>query len=427
MTDEAARPFGFWTATALVVGGVIGAGIYILPSQFGTLGWTGVVAWILAGAGSLIIGRVIASLTAARPTEPGLIAIIGEVLGPVAGVLVGWGAWVSYWCANAYIALTAARYAGDLFPPLAATAVHQALTACIVIAGLTALNLTGLKSSGRFQVLTTILKLLPLAAVLVILVILTGKGGADFAREAHAPFDGSLLLAATSMTMVAIIGFETASIASERIRNPARNVPLATMLGIALSCLIYLVVCTGISFTIPAAQLAASTAPIAEFISHFAGPWAGGAVAGFAVISSVGCLNVWIMMQSEVPLGLVRAGLLPEWLGRTNSRDIAVAPTILASSLTCLLLILGCMHSGEAIMDFMLRLTAVTGVALYAFAAAAALRVRIRPVLSLLALIFSLAMMAGGGLEAVVLGLILQVAVLPLYHLAVRDMRQQPA
>lgn len=426
MTDTE-RPFGFWTATALVVGGVIGAGIYILPSQFGSLGWTGAVAWISGGAGALVIGRVLSSLTAARPSEPGLIAIIGEVLGPIAGVLAGWGAWVSYWCANAYIALTAARYAGELIPTLAASAAHQALAACTVIACLTALNLSGLKSSGRFQVLTTVLKLLPLAAVLIILAVIAGKGGQDFMREAHPPFDGSLLLDATSLTMVAIIGFESASIASERIRNPERNIPLATMLGITLSCLVYLAVCTGISFIMPPDQLASSTAPVAQFITHFWGEWAGGTVAGFAVISTVGCLNVWIMMQSEVPLGLVRAGLLPEWLGRTNSKDIAVAPTMIASSLTCLLLILGCWRNGEAIMGFILRLTAVTGVMLYAFAAAAALRVRIKPVLSIVALVFSLAMMAGGGLDAVVLGCILQIGVLPLYLLAARDMRHQPA
>ncbi len=423
----AERPFGFWTATAMVVGGVIGAGIYVVPGQFGGFGWTGVAAWILGGAGALVIGRVLAALAAARPAEPGLIAITGEILGPVVGVLNGWGVWVGYWCSNAYISLTAARYAGDLLPGLAATPVRQALTACLLIIALTILNLSGLKGAGRFQVATTILKLLPLAVVILIVAGMAATGGDAFAREAHAPFQAETLLAATAIAMVAIMGFESASIASERIRNPERNIPRATMLGIALSCLVYLVVCTAISFSMPAAQLAASNAPVADFIAQHWGGWAGRAVSGFAVISAVGGLNVWIMLQSEVPLGLVRAGLLPEWFGRTNSKDIATVPLVTASSLTCLLLVLGCWHGGAAIMDFMLKLTAATGVWIYAFAALAALQLRLRLALSALALVFSVAMLVGSGLEAVLLSILLMLIALPLYALAARGAVRAPA
>jgi APA family basic amino acid/polyamine antiporter len=121
MEHDDSRPFGFWTACALVVGGVIGAGIFVMPSQLAPYGWTGVAAWIVGGLGAVAIGLVLSSVAESRPEEPGLIAVIGEVLGPVWGVIVGWGAWVSYWCANAYIALTAARYAGTFWAPLADT------------------------------------------------------------------------------------------------------------------------------------------------------------------------------------------------------------------------------------------------------------------------------------------------------------------
>lgn len=424
---SAERPFGFWTATAMVVGGVIGAGIYVVPTQFGHFGWSGMAAWILGGAGALLIGRVLAALAAARPAEPGLIAITGEILGPLVGVLNGWGAWVSYWCANAYIALTAARYAGELLPGLSTTPVRQAVNACLLIAGLSILNLSGLKGTGRFQVATSALKLLPLAAVILIVGFMAATGGHAFAQEAHTPISAGGVLTATAISMVAIFGFESASIASERIRNPERNIPRATMLGIALSCIIYLIVCTGISFSMPAAQLAASNAPVAEFIAQHWGPWAGRAVAGFAVISTVGCLNVWIMMQGEVPLGLVRAGLLPEWFARTNAQDIAFVPLVTASALTCLLLLLGCWRGGGAIMDFMLRLTAVTGVWIYAFAALAAIQLRLKLATAILGLLFCVAIMAGSGLEAFLLSVALMVAALPLYALATWKPAGQPA
>jgi APA family basic amino acid/polyamine antiporter len=422
------RPFGFWTAVAFVIGGVIGAGIYVVPGSFAAYGWNGALAWVAGGAGALIIGRVLAALTASRPQSPGLVAVIGVELGPIAGVLVGWGAWVSYWCANAYIALTSARYAGQIVPALAATPLRQAGTASLLVAGLTLLNLSGLKSSGRFQVVTTALKLLPLFAVVLIAVLMLVGDHTALAEATRAPVAFSPLLSATALAMVAIIGFESASIAAERIRDPERNVARATMVGIALSCVLYLIVCTAITFTVPAAELSASNAPVALFIEQHWGHWAGDFVAAFAVISTVGCLNVWVLMQSEIPLGLARAGQLPGWFGRTNAKDIAVVPLVLGSVLTCVLLLAGSWHSGAALMDFMLRLTAASGLWIYAFAGLAAVKARIRPLLGLLALVFSLAMVVGSGTEAALLSIALMAVALPLYAITRRGaLAEQPA
>lgn len=419
MTEDR-RPFGFWMATAMVIGGVIGAGIFVLPSQMAVFGWTGLAAWVFGGAGAIMIALVLASVAEARPNEPGLMAVIGEVLGPVPGVLNGWGAWVSYWCANAYIALTSVRYASEFWPYLATTPFHLAFAAAVLIAALTALNLLGLKASGRFQVVTTLLKLMPLVAVILIVVALALGGGEAFTRETDAPFRSSSLFAATSLAFVAIMGFESASIAAQRVRNPERNVPRATMVGVLLSCLVYAIVCSGIVFALPQATLATSNAPVALFIGEYWGGWAGHAVAAFAVISTVGGLNVWIMLQGEVPLALVRADLLPRWLARTSARDIAVAPLVLASTLTVLILLIGGWNNGSGLMDFMLKLTAASGVFVYAFACVTALALKVRPVIATLGLLFALAILYGSGLEAVLLSLALMLTALPLYWLANR-------
>lgn len=416
------RPFGFWTAVAMVVGGVVGAGIYVVPSQFAGFGWMGVLAWVIGGAGALVIGRVLSALTAARPSAPGIVAIAGQELGPLAGVLTGWQLWTSYWCANAYIALTAARYAGQILPAVADNPVRQALFASALMVVLTLLNLGGLKGSGRFQVVTSALKLLPLVAVLLILAGMA-LGGAPAHKSPPLPplaFSIGELVSATAIAMVAIIGFESASVAAERIRDPARNVARATMAGIALSCGLYLVVCSGIVFTMPADRLAASNAPVALFIGQHWGGWAAQGVALFAVISVVGALNVWVLLQGEVPLGLARAGQLPTWMARTNRHDIAVAPLVLASALTIVLLLLGCWGRGAAIMDFMLRLTAVSGVWIYGVAGITALRMRLRPVLATLSILFTAGIMVGSGLDATLLSILLVLPVLPLYALAQR-------
>jgi basic amino acid/polyamine antiporter, APA family len=422
MSDQAeARPFGIWTATALVIGGVIGAGIFVLPSQMAAFGWTGVGAWLLGGGGAIVISLVLASIAAARPDEPGLMAVIGEVLGPIPGVLNGWGSWTSYWCANAYIALTSARYASELWPFLAKTPFHLAVAASVLVAGLTVLNLAGLKTSGRFQVVTVLLKLLPLLVVVLIVAALLLQGGEAFAREAHAPLEVSGLFTATSMAFVAIVGFEAASITAQRVRNPERNVPRATMIGVVLSCLIYAVVCSGIVFALPQANLAASNAPIALFIGGYLGAGSGQAVAAFAVISTVGGLSLWIMLQGEVPLALARAGMLPAWMARTNARDIAVVPMVLASSLTVLVLLIGGWTNGSQLMDFLLLLTAASATWIYAFACLTALVLKVRPVLAALGLLFAASIMYGAGARTVLLSVALMLAALPLYWLARRS------
>ena len=420
MEHDDSRPFGFWTACALVVGGVIGAGIFVMPSQLAPYGWTGVVAWIVGGLGAVAIGLVLSSVAESRPEEPGLIAVIGEVLGPVWGVVVGWGAWVSYWCANAYIALTAARYAGTFWAPLADTPFHQALTASVVIIALTWLNLHNLRTSGRFQVVTTLLKLLPLIAVMLILVQLTMADGSALMRQPHPPFVAADLFTATTLAYGAIIGFESAAVGAQRVKNPRRNVPRATIAGIILTCAIYIAVCTTIVFTMPVAQVAASNAPIALFIGSHWGSGAALAVAAFAVISTVGCLNVWVLMQGEVPLALARARLLPAWIGRTNRHDIAVVPLVTASALSVVLLFVASWRNGAAIMDFMLRLTAVSGIWVYVFACVTALVLKVSRAFAVLGLLVCAGIFYGGGSEPFLLSVMLSAVALPLYWLARR-------
>ena len=147
------------------------------------------------------------------------------------------------------------------------------------------------------------------------------------------------------------------------------------------------------------------------------------------MISTVGCLNVWVLLQSEIPLGLARAGQLPAWFGKTNAKDIATFPLVLGSALTCVLLLVGSYRNGAALMDFMLRLTAASGLWIYAFAGLAAIKGRVRPVLAVLAVLFSLAMVVGSGTEAALLSIVLMAVALPLYAMTRRaaTSAEQPA
>jgi APA family basic amino acid/polyamine antiporter len=165
MSDEiGVRPFGFWTATALVIGGMIGAGIFVQPAQLAPYGWTGLIAWFVAIPAAMLLAYVLSRLTAAQPGATGIVEIVGGALGPLPGVLVGWSYWVGIVSANAILALTAVRYLAIIVPALTTTPLGEALGATTLLWALTALNLGGARGAGRFQVATTLLKLLPLLA-----------------------------------------------------------------------------------------------------------------------------------------------------------------------------------------------------------------------------------------------------------------------
>ncbi len=411
------RPFGFWTAAALVVGGMIGSGIFTLPAQLASYGWTSVAAWIAAIAGALVISRVLVRLAELFPLEPGVVAICARELGPFLGALVGWSYWVSVWAANAYIAITAIRYLGMFWPPLTATPGALVIASVVLIWLITLLNLRGAKTAGRFQVVTTILKLMPLVAVVVLIAGFALAGGGQFTASPHAPFAWGGITAAIPPVFFALVGFETASVAAERVRDPAKNVRRATYAGLTMTGLLYIVICTGIIMAMPQATIAAAQAPIALFVETFWGHWAGLAMAGFTAIAAIGALNGWVLIQGEVPLGMARAGMLPAWFGRTDKRDVPVG-VLLVSSLCASVLILSNISTSAAIFyDFMLRLTAAANLWLYIGACFAALKRRTAIPAALVGAAFSLWAIWGSGWQAAGLSIALMLTAIPLYLL----------
>ena len=421
------RAFGIWTATALVMGGMIGSGIFLMPAQVAPLGWTGLITWLVVIAGAVLLAWVLTRLTVAMPGETGIVAMCGRVLGEFPGVLIGWSYWVGIVSANAIIAVTAIRYLAVFVPVFAATPLALALAATALIWLLTLLNLAGARAAGRFQVLTTVLKIVPLVAVVAILAGLVFAGGGQFAAHPHTPFAASQLTPALTVIFFAMVGFEAASLAAERVRDPARNITRATLIGLGLTGLLYLLVCSGIVFALPEGTVANSPAPIALFVETFWGRWAGLATAGFAVIATVGCLNGWVLMQGEVPLGMARAGLLPAWFGRTDRRDVPVGVQILASVFASVLVLSNASRSGAELLDFMLRLTTAATLWLYIGVCVAALKLGLARVAAAAGLAFALWAMWGSG-EAAVLSLILMASAVPLYLLrSAPSAAQQPA
>lgn len=414
-TDK--RPFGFWTATAMVVGGMIGAGIFVLPAQLAPYGATGAAGWVAAIAGAVVIAWVFSRLFAERPEATGAMDVVAGGLGPLPAMLVAWSYWVSVWCANAVLALTASRYLAEFWPWLGSSTIVSALAALAMLWALTFYNLLGARDVGRLQVVTVVLKLLPLVAVVVILAGLAITDPGRFAAHEHTAFDPVRITPALGLAFFALVGFECAGICAERVRDPGRIIPLATMAGVVVTGALYLLVSTGIVYAMPQQALADSGAPIALFVGEFWGSNAGLLAAAFAMISALGCLNGYVLLVGEVPLGMARAGLLPRWIGRTSSRDVPVGVILIASTLASILILSNASRTLSGLMTFMLNITAAATIWLYIGACASAWVQRVARPWAAVGFAFAIWVMIGTGWEAAGWSLVLMVTALPLYWL----------
>lgn len=426
MTDSK-RPFGFWTATALVIGNMIGSGFFALPAQLAPFGLTSVAAWVAAIAGAMMIAWVIAALSRRMPEATGTLAICAKALGPLPGVLIGWSMWVGIWSANAFIALTAMRYLGVFWSPLAASSFTLVFGAVALLWLVTLLNLRGAPTAGRFQVATTLIKLVPMAAIILLLVQLGVGGDLAVNKHPHTPFDLGQLAPAVTMAFFAMVGFECAGMAAERVRDPGRTIARATLTGVGVTGLIYLVACSGILFAMPQEVIAGANAPVALFVESFWGRWAGLAVAGFAAVAAIGALNGWVLLQGEAPLGMARAGVIPASIGRTSKRDVPVAALIASTALASILILSNVSRDTSAIYDFMLRVTTAATLWFYAGACLSALVLGVVRPAAAIGLVFALWAIWGAGTEAVVLSLALMATAVPLYFLALRGTKAPAA
>lgn len=430
--QDSSRQLGFWMCVALVMGAMIGTGIFMLPVSLAPFGMNSVWSWVLGGAGAIFLALCFAALCRAFPDVDGPYAYTRIAFGEVVAFMVAWAYWVSLWVFNAAIATGAASYLGNLFPVLSSSSTASAATTLAILWLVTAVNLRGVRDSGTFSVVTTALKLIPLAAVggLLLWLLLSADPQVVDSPLLRTPVTMDGMSAAATLTLSALIGFESAAVMSSRVRDPERNIPLATVAGAALTALIYVVACTAVMLVIPAETLGKSTAPFADVATLFWGPVAGHWIALFVVISAVGCLNAGVMLHGELPLQMARRGAFPAIFMKQSKRLTPSVGLISSSVLASILVLMTYQKSTAAIYSFMATLATTATLVLYLFCALAVLVLLARggtplsrrgtlglAVCGVLGSVYALWCFVGAGSEAMKYGVVLLGAAVPVYFL----------
>ena len=416
---ETPRQLGFWTCWSLTVGIMIGSGIFLLPAVLAPYGQLSFGGWMITGGGSLLLSLVFARLAARTRRSGGVYTYARDAFGDLAGFLIAWGYWASYWIAIPAVAIAFTGYLVVFVPALEHSAMMQMAVSLALIWGLTLVNIRGLKEAGGLQILMTLLKLVPL---LIIILLGATTGSAENLPRFNPSGEPLLAILATTalLTMWAFSGLEAGAMPAGDVRDPERTIPRALVLGTLTVAFVYIASTAAVMLLIPADILAGSTAPYADAARHL-GSWGPPLIAAGALISTAGALNGIIFVAGQLPMAVALDGLAPEKLARRNKGGAPAFSLILAASLASLLLVLNYSRGLIGAFSFLVMMSTLTFMLPMISSALAELRhswasARGWAAVAAIALLYSLFATAGSGVAIIAWGVLLLICGLPVFY-----------
>ncbi len=428
------QKIGLWTSTSLVVGNMIGAGVFLMPAAMASFGSIGLLGWVFAAIGSFFLAKVFSNLSKLLPNATGgPYAYTHHALGAFAGFLIAWGYYLANCCAIAAILISFISAMSTFFPLLAHNPVAAVAMGLITIWLLIYINSRGIRAAGFVQVTTTILKLVPLIAVAVAgLFFIHVQNFKPFNTSGASAFQAISTTAA--MAMFSFIGIECATIPAGEVEDSGKTVSRATMLGLGISTLVFILGSVSVMGLIPAGILSKSPTPYADAAGIMFGNSARYWVSAGMAIAAFGALNGWMLMQGQLPSAIANDKLFPQLFARVNRKNVPWFGMVLCGFISSCFV---CMNYSKGLVDQFraLQLVATLSVLVpYLFCAASYLIIRAQKkaaggwagaiVIAVFAFIYSLWAIAGSGQNAVFFGFIMLMLGVPMYvWVAVRNHR----
>lgn len=423
-----ARKLGLWMCTALVVGNMIGSGIFLLPAALAAYGPISIAGWLATSTGAILLALIFGRLARLVPKTGGPYAYSREGFGDFAGFLIAWGYWIALWAGNAAVAVAFAGYLGYLIPAIGDNPLAGLAAALGAIWLLTWVNARGVSEAGMVQLITTVLKLLPLLVIAAVGLAYVDPGNftpVNVSEESNA----AAVAACAALTLWAFIGLESATVPAGDVDEPERTIPRATIIGTSVAAIVYIMVTVVALGVLPTADLRTSTAPLADVATVMWGALGGTFIAIAACISTFGTLNGFTLLTGQVPLGAARDNLFPPRFGRLSKAGTPVFALVVSNLLASVLI---AMNFTKGLVDqfvFIILLATLATLVPYLFCALAELMIyitkgrtiagkgRLAPVIGLAVAGFLYTAWAiyGAGQEVVFYGFLLLMAGVPVY------------
>jgi APA family basic amino acid/polyamine antiporter len=366
-------------STALVMGSIIGVGIFSLPYAIASYGPISLAAMALATVGAVALALMFAVLSRRIPADGGPYAYSRAAFGNGFGFSQAWLYWITAWAGNAAIAVGWVFYVQQFLNKGGSTIGSIA----IALVGLwipAAINLTGVRNMGVFQLWSTVLKFIPLALMATVGLFFI-KAGNFTPWNTSGDTNLSAIGGAMAICLFSYLGVETAAVAAGKVRDPEANVPKSTIYGTLGSAVVYLLSLVAVFGILPAAALAsdsnqASYSAAANSIAG--GSWLGYIVAIAVIISGIGALNGWTMICAEMPLAAAKDGLFPKSFGSLSQRGVPAFGIISSTALASVAVLISYLGtSGATVFTTLVLMTGITAAIPYAASALAQLKWRV--------------------------------------------------
>ena len=369
--------FGLPVAIALIMGSIIGVGIFNLPTSLASIGPITLISMGLTTVGAIALALMFAALSRRLPADGGPYAYSRVAFGNVVGFFNAWSYWITAWAGNAGIAVGWVLYV-EVFINKGQ---NKLITVLLVLVGLwlpAVINLSGVKNMGSVQLITTILKF---AALLFVSIV-----GLFYIKSANfTPWNISgdsaisAIGAGMAIALFSYLGVEVASVAAGKVRDPDRNVPRSTVLGTLACAVVYILSLVAVFGIVPSGQLQDSTAPFSTAVNTmFGGTWAGYVMAVVVIISGFGALNGWTMICAEMPLAAAKDGLFPQRFQRISTKGVPAYGIIASTVLASIAMAINYIGSGGAdVFTTLVLMTGITSAIPYGFSALAQIKWRI--------------------------------------------------
>ena len=405
--EQKDRLLGPWLTFALVIGGVVGSGIFFLPVALAPLGGSVPIGWLISGIGVMAMAYCASRIIS--PDGGGLQAYVENELGPAAGFIVTWMTWNSSWIGVPAVGLATAAALGKIIPGLAGHLVAQSVVFMVI---LTAVNLRGIKAAGELNFVTVLIKVLPLIAVVAIATILGIQSAPLEPINVPAPTFGNVATA-SALCLFALTGFEFACCPVGKIRDPERNLSRSLVLGVGAVAIVYLLTTTSLSLILPNSRIGMASAPFPDAIGIYWGKVPAMLAALAMAISAFGTLMVAMLACGELLFSMSLRGDMPRYFSRTNRFNAPYAAQLASVALGFVLLGLNATKGTTQLFTFITLFAADAVLYLYSAAAIAAAIKDKKPlttVACVIGLAFVLFAFYGSGLEAFLLSLGLMLA-----------------
>ena len=336
MSATAPRKIGPVLATFLVANNMIGSGFFLLPATLAKSGGVTALAWLVCTVLAMMLGGAFARLARHHPDLQSPDDYVRPSLGRDASFLATTMYWVSSWIGNNAIAVAAFGYLVILLPIDDSPGVRLGGQIALIWL-MFALNLLGPRPIARFQSMCVVLGLLPVAVILT-------AGWAYFdpalyraAWNVSGQSDVAVVMHSLAPIFWAFVGLETGAMVAGVVDDPDRNVPRATLGGIAIAGVVYLVSSVLMMGIVPVAELAESGAPFALVAGRMFGAWAIPLIAAAAALKATGTLGGWMLVTGESGARAAQRGFLPSVFGRLRSNGSAGTGLFIIATLMTLL------------------------------------------------------------------------------------------